>query len=117
MLSKIKVVLHDAQEKQLTDTSVQLWLDDLQDLAYDLDDVLDEFATEALRRKLMGDPTHASTSKVWKFIPTCCTSLKPSAVMFDVDMRSKIKEITDRLHSFSDDISRLNLGTRKKTDN
>ncbi|KAK1570564.1 hypothetical protein Q3G72_003823 [Acer saccharum] len=34
-----------------------MWLDDLRDLAYDVEDILDEFATEALRRKLVM-PTH-----------------------------------------------------------
>ena len=38
LFSKIQTVLLDAEEKQLTERSVQLWLDDLQDLAYDLED-------------------------------------------------------------------------------
>ncbi|CAL5381853.1 unnamed protein product [Camellia sinensis] len=63
MLSQIEALLIDAEDKQLTDQAVNLWLDDLQDLAYDLDDLVDEFATEALRHKLKAKPSKASSSK------------------------------------------------------
>ncbi|XP_022717811.1 putative disease resistance protein RGA3 [Durio zibethinus] len=47
----------------MNDQSVKIWLAELQELAYDVDDVLDEFATEALRRKLQGRD-EASSSKM-----------------------------------------------------
>ena len=37
----------------MTSKLVKIWLDELEDLAYDADDILDECATEALRRKVM----------------------------------------------------------------
>ncbi|KAK3004265.1 hypothetical protein RJ639_017873 [Escallonia herrerae] len=52
-LEKVEAVLGEAEEKQIMDKSVNKWLEQLQDLAYDLDDILDELATEALGRKLM----------------------------------------------------------------
>ncbi|THG10624.1 hypothetical protein TEA_024592 [Camellia sinensis var. sinensis] len=111
MLSKIQAVLIDAEEKQLTDRAVNHWLEDLHDLAYDLDDVVDEFATEALRQKLMEDPTpQASSSKVWNFIPTCCTNFKPTSVVLNFQMRSKIEEINTRLCNIFEQCSKLNLG-------
>uniref|UniRef100_A0A2N9GBS4 NB-ARC domain-containing protein n=1 Tax=Fagus sylvatica TaxID=28930 RepID=A0A2N9GBS4_FAGSY len=62
MLPMICAVLDDAEEKQVTSNSfVKKWLDELEDLAYDADDILDEFATEALRRKLVN--AEPSTSK------------------------------------------------------
>ncbi|XP_030962972.1 putative disease resistance RPP13-like protein 1 isoform X2 [Quercus lobata] len=94
-LLKIRAVLDDAEDKQMTSKLVKIWLDELEDLAYDVDDILDEFATEALRRKLNAE--EPSTSKVRKFIPACCVGLNPSSIMFDVNMRSKIKEINSRL--------------------
>ncbi|KAM3733811.1 hypothetical protein ACB098_11G166200 [Castanea mollissima] len=94
-LRNIRAVLTDAEEKQMTDNVVKSWLSDLEELAYDADDILDEFATEALRRKLNAE--EPSTSKVRKFIPACCVRLNPSTIMFDVNMRSKIKEINTRL--------------------
>ncbi|GFZ02672.1 keratin-associated protein, putative [Actinidia rufa] len=63
MLAEIEAVLPDAEEKQITERGIQMWLEDLEDFAYDLDDVPDKIATEALRRKLM-EESRASTSKV-----------------------------------------------------
>ncbi|KDO40228.1 hypothetical protein CISIN_1g048507mg [Citrus sinensis] len=108
MLLKIKAVLDDAEEKRTTDWSVKLWLGDLQNLAYDVEDLLDEFQTEAFRRRLLlgnGEPAAAHdqpsssrtrTSKVRKLIPTCCTTFTPQSIQFDYALMSKIKEINDR---------------------
>ncbi|XP_052298462.1 putative disease resistance RPP13-like protein 1 [Citrus sinensis] len=107
MLVVIKAVLADAEEKK-TDQSVKLWLGELQNLAFDVEDLLDEFQTEAFRRKfLLGnrDPAAAldqpsssrtRTSKFRKLIPTCCTTFTPQSIQFDYAMMSKIKEINGR---------------------
>ncbi|XP_058181270.1 putative disease resistance RPP13-like protein 1 [Rhododendron vialii] len=101
MLEQVQAVVADAEEKQITDRETNLWLSDLEDLSYDMDDVLDEFATEALRRKVMEEP-RASTSKVRKLIPNCCTSLNPSTLVSDFKMKSKMDEITMRLQDLFD---------------
>ncbi|XP_034691091.1 putative disease resistance RPP13-like protein 1 [Vitis riparia] len=97
-------VLDEAEEKQTTKPSVKNWLDDLRDLAYDMEDVLDELATELLRRRLMAEGADqvATTSKVRSLIPTCFTGFNPvGEVRFNIKMGTKIQEITRRL----DDIS------------
>ncbi|XP_024038835.1 putative disease resistance RPP13-like protein 1 [Citrus clementina] len=108
MLVMIKAVLDDAEEKKTTDQSVKLWLGELQILAYDVEDLLDEFQTEVFRRKLLlgnGEPAAAldqpsssrtRTSKFQKLIPTCCTTFTPQSIQFDYAIMSKIKEINDR---------------------
>nr|POF05489.1 callose synthase 2 [Quercus suber] len=50
-LSKINAVLDDAEEKRETSRLGKILLDELEELAYDADDILDEFATEVLRRR------------------------------------------------------------------
>ncbi|KAJ9697499.1 hypothetical protein PVL29_009358 [Vitis rotundifolia] len=80
----INEVLDEAEEKQITKRSVKEWVDDLRDLAYDMEDL-------------------ATTSKVRSLIPTYFAGFNPvSEVKFNIEMGSKIKEISRRL----DDISR-----------
>ncbi|KAL7233912.1 hypothetical protein ACSBR1_017505 [Camellia fascicularis] len=105
MLSQIEDLLIDAEEKQMTVQAVNRWLDDLQDLAYDLDDLVDEFATEALRQSLKAKPPQSSSSKVWNLIP----NFKPRDVLFNFKMKSKIEEINTRLHNSFEQCLKLNL--------
>ncbi|KAK9997675.1 hypothetical protein SO802_022361 [Lithocarpus litseifolius] len=51
-LFKIKFLLDDAQKRQSSDKSVRNWLMDLRDVAYDADNVLDEFSYEIFRKKV-----------------------------------------------------------------
>ncbi|KAG7942132.1 hypothetical protein I3843_16G084500 [Carya illinoinensis] len=108
-LRRIRKVLDDAEEKQHTETSVKDWLDDLRDLAYDAEDILDEVATEAaLRRTLMGE-SQASTSKVRNLVPSWLTGLTPSAVKIKIRLGLKIKKITARFNDLVTQKDQLNL--------
>ncbi|KAL2506796.1 putative disease resistance protein RGA3 [Abeliophyllum distichum] len=49
-LLSIKAVLKDADRRQITDEAVKLWLQNLEDVAYDADNVLDQIKYENLRR-------------------------------------------------------------------
>ncbi|XP_059597485.1 putative disease resistance RPP13-like protein 1 [Vitis vinifera] len=101
-LSEMLQLLNVAEDKQINDPSVKAWLERLRDLAYDMEDILDEFGYEALRRKVMAEADgEASTSKVRKLIPTCCTTFTPVRAMRNVKMASKITEITRRLEDIS----------------
>ncbi|PWA55976.1 hypothetical protein CTI12_AA421380 [Artemisia annua] len=56
-LLQIQEVLTDASQKEITDQSVKRWLNDLQHLAYDIDDILDDMETEAIHQGFL----HLST--------------------------------------------------------
>ena len=45
-LTRIRAVLKDAEDKQLSKPSLKDWLRKLEDAAYDAEDILDEFSTE-----------------------------------------------------------------------
>uniref|UniRef100_A0A251SXM0 Putative NB-ARC n=1 Tax=Helianthus annuus TaxID=4232 RepID=A0A251SXM0_HELAN len=90
-LSQIQALLNDASHKEITDESVRLWLNSLQHLAYDIDDVLDDVATEAMHRELTPE-SEASTSVVRKLIPTCCTNFSLTH-----RLSPKLDSITTRL--------------------
>uniref|UniRef100_A0A5B6Z1B4 Putative disease resistance RPP13-like protein 1 n=1 Tax=Davidia involucrata TaxID=16924 RepID=A0A5B6Z1B4_DAVIN len=117
-LREIEAVLNDAEEKQMSNEAVKLWLEDLRDLAYAADDVLDEIATEALRRQLMAEPPQSSStslSMVRRLIPSCCTttSFDPSALIpFNLRMESKIKEINRQLEDIAARKNRLGLAEK-----
>ncbi|XP_059638624.1 putative disease resistance RPP13-like protein 1 [Cornus florida] len=114
MLPDIRDVLVDAEEKQMTNDGVKSWMEDLNDVAFDLDDLLDDIATEALRLELnMLESEASSSSKVRKLlILTCCTSFSsstPSAIKLDHNMMSKVEEITARLENIETRQNSLNL--------
>ncbi|XP_031395527.1 putative disease resistance RPP13-like protein 1 [Punica granatum] len=103
-LQDINIVLEDAEDRAMGGESrvITPWLDDLRDLAYDVDDLLDEFATEeALRSSsfLLSDKTGVSSSKLRNLLlPGCIPhSLSPKRLLFDHKMRSKVEAIDHRL--------------------
>nr|XP_043611884.1 putative disease resistance RPP13-like protein 1 [Erigeron canadensis] len=79
-LPMIQALLADAAQKQITQKPVELWLVELQDLAYDIEDVLDDMASQVMNRM------------------TCCTSsYTPHKIMYARKMRLKLDRITTRL--------------------
>uniref|UniRef100_A0A2C9V8N2 Uncharacterized protein n=1 Tax=Manihot esculenta TaxID=3983 RepID=A0A2C9V8N2_MANES len=53
ILLTVKAVLMDAEEKQVNDHQLRLWLAKLKDALYDAEDVLDEFECEDQRRRVL----------------------------------------------------------------
>ncbi|RVW74251.1 putative disease resistance RPP13-like protein 1 [Vitis vinifera] len=76
-----------------------------------MEDVLDEFTTELLRHRLMAERHQAATtSKVRSLIPTCFTGFNPVGdLRLNVEMGSKIKEISRRLDNISTRQAKLGL--------
>ncbi|KAK1280077.1 putative disease resistance protein RGA4 [Acorus gramineus] len=50
-LTTIEAVLADAEERRVKDRALDNWLKKLRDVAYQADNVLDDFRIEALRRE------------------------------------------------------------------
>nr|XP_043628361.1 putative disease resistance RPP13-like protein 1 [Erigeron canadensis] len=105
-LTQITNVLNDAFEKEITSQAVKQWLNALQHLAYDIDDILDGLATETMHYEFTRQQSAASiTSKVRKLIiPTCCTNLSLSN-----RMHQKLDNITNRLQDLEKEQNRLGL--------
>ncbi|XP_044497623.1 putative disease resistance RPP13-like protein 1 [Mangifera indica] len=90
-LGMIKDLLDRAKDIQVMDGALKEWLVNLQHWAYDAEDVLDEFAYEALRRRLKVEQ-QASSSNGSRFL--CDNFPGP---FFNVKIGSKIKKINNRL--------------------
>ncbi|KAJ4765895.1 Disease resistance protein (CC-NBS-LRR class) family [Rhynchospora pubera] len=52
MLERIKATLYDAEMREIRDLSVKLWLKELKGVAYDAEDVLDEYRYEVSRAEV-----------------------------------------------------------------
>jgi len=96
-LTMIQAVLQDAARRPVTDESAKLWLEKLQDVAYDAEDVLDEFAYEILRKD-------QKKGKVRD-----CFSLH-NPVAFRLNMGQKVKEINGSLDEIQKLATRFGLG-------
>ncbi|XP_044498913.1 putative disease resistance RPP13-like protein 1 [Mangifera indica] len=93
-------LLGKMEDMQLSDDSVNIWFDNLQHWAYDAEDLLDEFAYEALRCKCKAEH-QASSSRGFSFL----SASLPSS-FFAVQMRFKIKKINSRLEQHYQQISK-----------
>ncbi|GLT64416.1 hypothetical protein SLA2020_369130 [Shorea laevis] len=105
-LNTIQDVLLNAEARQETDGGIKVWLRDLQDVAYDAEDVLDENVYHNLERKAaLEESAHDNLQRkiktgVQKLIQVC------TSPFFYLEMASKMKEINKRL---SDLVIRLSL--------
>ena len=99
-LRQIKALLADAAQKQIEDEGVKMWLVELQDLAYDIDDVLDGMATEIMKREFEESEasSSSSSSKLLKMLPACFTNCTPHNIMYGRNISSNLDEITTRLN-------------------
>ena len=97
----IQGVLADAERKQVTDQSVRSWLQRLQDVAYDADDVMDELAYEILRRKV--EIRNQMKRKVWFFFSFS------NPIAFRIKMANKVKTISESLKMINEEADGLGL--------
>ncbi|KAI3802171.1 hypothetical protein L1987_30301 [Smallanthus sonchifolius] len=116
----IRSVLVKASEKHIRYTLVQLWLNELQHVAYEIDDVVDDLATEAMRHQLNQEACvnpNTSTSKVIKFIPTKFHAFKYGHKMsYKLDgIKTKLNDFfeTKNLLGLNDNVERSNRPSRR----
>lgn len=103
-LASIKGVLLDAEEKQGHNYKLRAWLEQLKDVLYDVEDLLDDVQCEALRKKLKGQ--QRKHGKVRHFF-SC-----PSPFTFHLKMGKKIGEIVGRLKQMDGAIAGFGLSKR-----
>ncbi|KAF5775395.1 putative P-loop containing nucleoside triphosphate hydrolase, leucine-rich repeat domain superfamily [Helianthus annuus] len=120
-LVSIQLYLTHASQMEITDPSLKQRLNDLQHLAYDIDDVLDGWATDAMDPEFKQQP-EGITGKVRKLItPTCCTTFSRTTTMIAEldDISTKLQDLVKE----KDNLGLDNLGlkveeeTRPRTNN
>lgn len=95
-LSIIQAHVEDAEERQLKDKAARSWLAKLKDVAYEMDDLLDDYAAEALRSRLEGPSNYNHLKKVRSCV--CCFWFNSCLLNHKIlqDIR-KVEEKLDRL--------------------
>lgn len=101
-LIEVNKVLNDAEYKQITDSAVKRWLDELKDAVYHADDLIDEIAYKALQCKVEAE-YRSGSNQVQSLISTF-TSL------FDRGLASKLEEMIGMLDKFVKAKDVLGLG-------
>ncbi|XP_062079068.1 putative disease resistance RPP13-like protein 1 [Humulus lupulus] len=106
VLLSANALLNDAEEKQLGDNNVKNWLDELKEVLYDADHVMDKISTEALRLKMEEDELEITASK-------CLCFFQKLSYPFEKAVNSEIEEILDALKDLLEQTQHLGL---KKVD-
>ncbi|XP_061951433.1 putative disease resistance protein RGA3 [Populus nigra] len=104
----IQVVFADAEERQLKDQLVKHWLDQLKDVSYDMDDVLDEWGTEiAKSQSKVNEHPHKNTRKVCSFMIFSCFRFREVGLRRDIAL--KIKELNERIDGIAIEKNRFHF--------
>ncbi|XP_039162383.1 putative disease resistance RPP13-like protein 1 [Eucalyptus grandis] len=94
MLETINAVLDDAEDKQLNgDRLVKLWLDDVRDLAYDLEDFLDEFETTQAKLEAESSTSRGQVKRKFPFFSL------PRSLVFETmlqEIKGRFEDIVNR---------------------
>ena len=91
LLTQIQLVLNDVEKRQVSDEFLRSWLAKLRDVAYDIDDVLDEFGYKILQQKVLS------------------SYLLYNHIVSPLNMAKNIKTINESLNILKDDIASYDL--------
>ncbi|KAI4313472.1 hypothetical protein L6164_026451 [Bauhinia variegata] len=94
MLSTVRAVLEDAEEKQFSDRAIQNWLQKLKDAAHALDDIVDLCAITASQNKVPS---------------SCFSSFYPNNVLFRHKIARQMKEVREALDEIAEERRKFHL--------
>ncbi|RWR79756.1 NBS-LRR disease resistance protein NBS48 [Cinnamomum micranthum f. kanehirae] len=100
--SRIQALLNDAEDRQIKDELIRLWLRELKDAAYDAEDILDEVEYVVLRSKLE-EPMQTRKRKRDQ------VSDLFSCFVSNLNLGPRIKEIRERLEEIESRSNHLHL--------
>ncbi|KAJ6856159.1 disease resistance protein RGA3 [Populus alba x Populus x berolinensis] len=92
----IQAVFADAEERQLKDQLVKHWLDQLKDVSYDMDDILDEWGTAIAKSKMkVNEHPRKTAKKVCSFMIFSCFRFREVGLRHDI--AHKIRGLNERI--------------------
>nr|GLL30064.1 putative disease resistance protein RGA3 isoform X2 [Ipomoea trifida] len=102
-LKKTREVLDDAEKKSFKEKDIELWIEDIKDFSYQVDDVLDEWRTRTLRQQM--ESPEASRSS---FLPS---PSKFKRFVMHRDIAKKIKELDSTLDRITKEKDQFKFNT------
>ncbi|KAJ8648532.1 hypothetical protein MRB53_001555 [Persea americana] len=111
-LLRIEALLRDAEERQIKEESVRLWLSDLKHVAYDAEDIVDEVEYQVLlRSKIEGAQMQTRKRKLTDPVFDLVSSS-----FSNLNLGPRIKEIRERLEEIESRSNNLNLNLIYKSE-
>ncbi|GLT32747.1 hypothetical protein SLA2020_073910 [Shorea laevis] len=107
LLPKIIIVIQHAEENQVANQFVKSCLDDLRNLAYDMEDLLEQFVIDAKRFELIAK-SKASTSKGQK-VKSSLKNLFRSKAKPNREINSMVNNLNVRLQHFEKEMHTFGL--------
>ncbi|KDP43575.1 hypothetical protein JCGZ_16862 [Jatropha curcas] len=104
ILHRIKAVVLDAEERSSRDTQIKAWLEMLKSAVFSVDDMLDDFYTEALRRQSL------TGNRIGKELLLFFSH--SNRLFYGLKMIRKVKRIKRRLCDIAESSERFHLETR-----
>ncbi|RHN66317.1 putative P-loop containing nucleoside triphosphate hydrolase, leucine-rich repeat domain, L [Medicago truncatula] len=104
-LLTLQVVLDDAEEKQINNPAVKLWLDDLKDAVFDAEDLFSEISYDSLRCKVENAQAQNKSYQVMNFLSSPFNS-------FYREINSQMKIMCESLQLFAQNKDILGLQTK-----
>ncbi|KAG5222851.1 disease resistance protein [Salix suchowensis] len=98
----IQAVLQDAEVKQWKDEAIKVWLGHLKDVAYDVDDLLDEFAIEAQWQQ----QRRGLKNQLRSFF-----SISHNPLVFPSRMAHKLKNMREKLDAIANEKNTFGLAS------
>ncbi|XWS16261.1 hypothetical protein CRYUN_Cryun34aG0069900 [Craigia yunnanensis] len=95
----IQAVLVDAEKRQVKEQAVKVWLDKLHNVAYDIEDVLDEWNTAILKSQIETDESFSSLDPLPLVRWAPSSSISIPRLVKRRDIADKIKELNERLEA------------------
>ncbi|OMO66776.1 hypothetical protein COLO4_30385 [Corchorus olitorius] len=112
---EIKSVLEDAETKQVKDANVRNWLKKLKDVAYDVDDVLDEWNSAKLRSQLEKEERDVENGPLLKKIRYSISTFTSKSILY-YNIAVKIKELNEVLDRLNIEKDRYKLDLEKEVE-
>ncbi|KAK4396885.1 hypothetical protein Sango_1525100 [Sesamum angolense] len=97
-LDRMKAFLSDADRRQVEETTVKLWLKNLEEVIYEVDNLLDDYNYEILRRKV--EIKNQMRRKVWFFFSFS------NPFLFRAIIAQKIKDVNMKLEKLDEEADR-----------